>query len=197
MSTRNAIRPLKADPQIGNFLGAPSFSLKHRVARALWNLLWLLLAAWTPAPLHHWRVFLLRLFRARVPYGAFVYGSARIWYPPNLIMHDCATLGPGVNCYCMAPIEIGAYAIVSQGAFLCTGTHDIHHPSFQIYALPIRIEANAWVCAEAFVGPGVTIAEGAVLSARGVAFQNLAAWSVFRGNPATKKSDRTPFERNV
>ena len=188
-------QPLKADEQTGAFHGAPSFSFRHRMARAVWNLVWLALAAWTPAPLHRWRVFLVRLFGGHVPYGVFLYGSARIWYPPQLTMHQRATLGPGVNCYCMAPIEIGAYAIVSQGAFLCTGTHNIHNPAFQIYALPIKIGANAWVCAEAFVGPGVTMGDGAVLAARGVAFQDMAPWSVFTGNPAVKKSDRTPFER--
>ena len=191
----NDAQPLKADELTGAFHGAPSFSFRHRVARTVWKFVWLALAAWTPAPLHRWRIFLVRLFGGHVPYGAFLYGSARIWYPPHLTMHQRATLGPGVNCYSMAPIEIGSYAIVSQGAFLCTGTHNIHHPAFQIYARPIKIGANAWVCAEAFVGPGVTVGDGAVLGARGVAFQDLAPWSVSTGNPAVKNSDRTPFER--
>lgn len=195
MSTTSEAKPLKADDRTGAFHGAPSFSLRHRLARAAWNLVWLTLAAWTPAPLHSWRVFLVRLFGGSVPYGVFLYGSARIWYPPNLTMHERSTIGPGVNCYCMGPIEIGAYAIISQGAFLCTGTHDIHHPSFQIYALPIRIGTHAWVCAEAFVGPGVTVSDGAVLAARGVTFQDLAPWSVYNGNPAVKKSDRNAFDR--
>jgi 2-polyprenyl-3-methyl-5-hydroxy-6-metoxy-1,4-benzoquinol methylase len=89
---------------------------------------------------------------------------------------------------------VGRYAVVSQGAHLCTGTHDIHRASFQIYAKPIRIGAYAWVCAEAFVGPGVTVDEGAVLAARAVAFQNLEAWTVYVGNPAVEKSDRTRFK---
>jgi putative colanic acid biosynthesis acetyltransferase WcaF len=93
-------------------------------------------------------------------------------------------LGPRVNCYSMAKITIGDYALVSQGAHLCTGTHDIDSPAFQLYARPITIAAKAWVAAEAFVGPGVTVGEGAVLGARGVAFNDLEPWTVYAGNPA-------------
>jgi putative colanic acid biosynthesis acetyltransferase WcaF len=93
-------------------------------------------------------------------------------------------IGPGVTCYSMAPIRICAHAIVSQGAHLCAGTHDIDDPHFQLVARPIKIGPNAWVAAEAFVGPGVIVEEGAVLGARGVAFKDLSAWSVHAGNPA-------------
>jgi hypothetical protein len=44
----------------------------------------------------------------------------------------------------------------------------------------------SWVAAEAFVGPGVTIGEGAVLGARGCAFRDLEPWTVYAGNPARR-----------
>ncbi len=122
-----------------------------------------------------------------------VYGKTRIWYPPNLIMEAHALLGPGVNCYNQAPITIGAKAVVSQGAHLCAGTHDINDPDFQLIAKPIAIGAQAWVAAEAFVGPGVSIGEGAVLGARGVAFRDIEPWAVYAGNPAKKLKDRPRF----
>lgn len=187
--------PLRADEETGAFHGAPSFSFRHRVIRVVWNCVWLTLAAWTPAPLHRWRIFLVRLFGGRVAYNAFLYGSTKIWYPPNLTMHEHATLGPKVNCYCLAHVKIGPYAIVSQGAHLCTGTHDFHRASFQIYGKPIEIGADAWVCTEAFVGPGIVVGDGAVLGARAVTFNELAPWTVYSGNPALKKSDRTRFQR--
>jgi len=170
--------------------GGPSFSLGHRLHRALWTVTWLTLAAWTPPPLHAWRRMLLRAFGARIAPTAHIYPSARIWYPPNLTLEAFACLGARVTCYCMAPIRLEAYALASQGAHLCAGTHDIRDAHFQLIARPIRIGARAWIAAEAFVGPGVTVGEGAVLGARGVAMRDLEPWTVYAGNPATRLGER-------
>lgn len=168
------------------FSGAPSFSRRNRAARAVWMITWVLLARWTPPPLHRWRIILLRIFGAKVHSSCRVYSSAKIWYPPNLEMREQAILGPHVQCYNQGKIRIDERAVVSQGAFLCTGTHDIRDPSFQLVVRPIHIGENAWIAADAFVGPGVTCGEGAVLSARGAAFNDLDAGAVYRGNPAVK-----------
>lgn len=164
--------------------GGPSFSRRNRLYRLVWSIAWLVLARWTPPPLRGWRRLLLRLFGARVAPTANVYASARIWSPANLSLADHAAIGPGAIIYAMAPITIGAYAVISQRAHLCAGTHDIEDADFQLVARPIAIGARAWIAAEAFVGPGVTVGEGAVLGARGCATRDLAPWTVYRGNPA-------------
>lgn len=164
--------------------GGPSFSLSNRLLRALWLMTWGFLAAWTPPPLHGWRRLVLRAFGATVGPGARVYGRARIWYPPNLVLGANAVLGPGVTCYNQDRITIGARTVISQGAHLCTGSHDIADPNFQLITRPITIGPDAWIAAEAFVGPGVTVGEGAVLGARGVTFRGLKALTVYAGNPA-------------
>jgi putative colanic acid biosynthesis acetyltransferase WcaF len=171
--------------------GGPSFSLRHRAFRALWGMTWLLLASWTPPPFHPWRRFLLRLFGAKVSQNAFIRGSAKVWYPPNLTMRKFASLGPQVICYNMARIQLQERAIVSQGVHLCSGTHDIDDPNFQLVTNGIIIGPDAWVAAEAFVGPGVIVGEGAVLGARAVAFSNLDAWGIYVGNPAIRLRTRT------
>lgn len=168
----------------GSREGGPSFAVRHRVLRLAWGITWTLLAAWTPAPLHRWRAFLLRLFGARLAQNARVHGSARIWYPPHLVMEANTLIGRGAIIYSIAPVHIGRGAVISQGAHLCTGSHDIDDAAFQLTAQPITVGADAWIAAEAFVGPGVFIGEGAVLGARGVAFSDLAAWTVHVGNPA-------------
>jgi putative colanic acid biosynthesis acetyltransferase WcaF len=164
--------------------GGPSFTLRNRLFRVIWQTTWILLASWTPPSFYPWRSTLLRLFGARIAKSAQVRASVRVWYPPNLIMDDQATLGPRVNCYNMATIRIKIGAIVSQGAHLCAGSHDVDHPHLQLTAAPIIIGPKAWIAAEAFVGPGVTVSEGAVLGARGVAFRDLDVWTVYIGNPA-------------
>ena len=56
---------------------------------------------------------------------------------------------------------------------------------------PITIGEQAWVAAEAFVGPGVNVGCGAVLGARGVAVRNLEGWTVYAGNPARPVGKRS------
>jgi len=160
-----------------------SFTLQHRLARLAWGVVWALLARWTPRPMHAWRAVLLRCFGARLGRNCHIYPSATIWAPWNLVMEDEACLGSEVHCYSMAMITIGRRAVVSQGVHLCAGTHDFEDPSFQLVALPISIGAQSWICAEAFVGPGVSVGEGAVVGARAVAMRNVAPWTVNAGNP--------------
>ena len=161
-----------------------SFTLKNRVARQLWNLVWLLLFRPSPRPLHAWRALLLRLFGATLGRQDHIYPGVKVWAPWNLRIGDHVGVADGVTLYNMALIDIGDYAVVSQGAHLCGGTHDHHSANFQLYALPIHVGAHAWICAEAFIAPGVTVAEGAVVGARSVVTRSLAdAWTVYAGNP--------------
>lgn len=174
----------KFDSQKPNPLDTPSFSLRNRLARAVWQVVWLLLFRPTPPPLHLWRCFLLRCFGARIGPGCRVYGSAQIWAPWQLMMGSNACLGPRVICYSMAPIVLGERAVVSQGVHLCTGSHDYTSPTFPLFAKTIRIGRDAWICTEAFIGPGVQIGEGAVIGARAVAMRDQPPWMVCAGNPA-------------
>lgn len=171
------------------FVG-PTFTISNRLKRAVWQFLWLIAARWTPPPLHRWRIFLLRLFGAQVSWKAYIYPNVEIWAPWNLCVEDYGTLARGVVCYNIAPVKIETRAVVSQGAYLCTGTHDYRDSAFPLIAKPINIGVRAWVCANAFVGPGVTISEGAILAAAGVAFRNLEAWTIYVGNPATPQRSR-------
>jgi putative colanic acid biosynthesis acetyltransferase WcaF len=98
-------------------------------------------------------------------------------------MKDRSCIGPAVNCYNMDTVIIGPRAVISQGAHLCTGSHDYESDSFQLFTQPITIEADAWICADAFLGPGVTIGEGAVIGARAVVTRSQPPWMVCAGNP--------------
>ena len=176
-----------------SYLNGPSFSLGNRVQRALFIVVWALAASWTPRQLAPWRRLLLRAFGATMGAGSDVRGSAKVWYPPNLVMHERAMIGPRVNCYNMGLITLERGALVSQDANLCGGTHNFDDAHFQLMAREIRIGAHAWICAEAFVGPGAQVGEGAVLGARSVAFGTLAPWTVYAGNPAKVVRERKRF----
>ncbi|NOU03642.1 MAG: putative colanic acid biosynthesis acetyltransferase [Novosphingobium sp.] len=166
--------------------GGASFSLGNRLLRAVWGVAWLVLCRFTPPPLHGWRRVVLRLFGAKVGRGARVHASAAIWLPANLELGDHTLIGPGVRIYNQGRIAIGARSVVSQRAHLCASSHDIADPDFQLVLRPIAIGAQCWVAAEAFVGPGVTMHDRAVLAARGVLFGDAEADGVYSGNPAVR-----------
>ncbi len=177
--------PLERSVQQG-----PSFKLSQRLHRVLWRAVWIVLASWTPASFSPWRIQLLKLFGAKIHPGAAVAATVKIWLPRNLELGPNSALGPGVDCYNMGLIRIGANVVVSQRAVLCGGTHDIHDERFQLKVAPITIGDYVWIASEAFVGPGVHIANGCVLGARGCAFSDLDAWTVYRGNPAVPLKER-------
>lgn len=166
-----------------NVLRVRNLSLGNKLARALWNLVWLLLFRPSPFPFHAWRRFLLRTFGAKVGRRAHPYPSARIWAPWNLIMSDQSCLSHYVDCYCVDQIYLGPRVTVSQYSYLCTASHDYTLREMPLITAAIRIEADAWIAADVFVGPGVTIGEGAVVGARSTVTRDLPSWMVVAGSP--------------
>ena len=166
----------------------PSFSLQNRIMRAIWGVVWLILFRTSPRPFHVWRRFLLRLFGANLGKHVNVYPTVKIWAPWALSIGDYVGVADGVKLYNMASITIGDYCVISQGAHLCAGSHDIDSSNFQLITKPISLESYVWVCAEAFVGPGVQLSEGCVLGARAVVVKSIVeSWTVWAGNPAVMK----------
>ena len=160
--------------------------------RALWGVTYVLLFRISPRPFHAWRTLLLRLFGARIGNGCHIYPSVKIWAPWNLIMGKHSGVGDGANLYCMDKIVIGDFVAISQGAVLCGGTHDYNSPNMQLVAKPILIGTHAWICAEAFIHPGVEVPEGAVVGARSVVTKSLPlVWAVYTGNPCKRVAMRT------
>jgi putative colanic acid biosynthesis acetyltransferase WcaF len=99
-------------------------------------------------------------------------------------MDDRSCLSEYVDCYCVDKIKLGKDVVVSQYSFLCTASHDYNDPSFPLTTAPISIDDRAWVAADVFVAPGVTINEGAVALARSSVFNDVEPWVVVSGNPA-------------
>ncbi|WP_036601021.1 WcaF family extracellular polysaccharide biosynthesis acetyltransferase [Olivibacter sitiensis] len=167
-----------------------SFSLRNRLMRLLWGIIYWLLFRYSPRPLHGWRSFLLRCFGAKVGKGVHVYPAVTIWAPWNLVLDDECGIANGVELYSQAVIDIGKRAVISQGSYICTGTHDYTKKGFPLYTLPIHIGAEAWLAADVFVHPGVTIGEGTVIGARSVVTKDMPAWMVCAGFPCKPLKER-------
>lgn len=162
----------------------PGFSRgRPAVVEAIWILVqWLLVSSWLPGSVH--RRLLLRLFGARVGRGVVVKPGVRVKFPWRLSIGDHSWIGEDVWIDNLALVTIGADCCLSQGAYVCTGSHDWSRPSFDLVTKPIMVRDGAWIAARAVVGPGVTVGEGAVLGLGSTATQDLAPWQVHLGVPA-------------
>jgi putative colanic acid biosynthesis acetyltransferase WcaF len=159
-------------------------SLGQRLTRVLWGVVWALLFRPSPRPCHGWRRMLLRAFGAKLEQGVHVYPKARVYLPRNLYMAEYSCLADDVDCYCVAPVRLGAHTTVSQYSYLCTASHDYEDPRMPLTTAGITIGHSAWVCADAFIGPGVDIGDGAVVGARACVMRSVEPWTIVAGNPA-------------
>lgn len=132
----------------------------------------------------------MRLFGAKVGKGVHVYPSVKIWAPWNLELGDECGIGGESILYSQGKITIGYRGVISQGVHLCTGSHDYTKYGHPLFTKPITIGAKAWVAAEAFVHPGVTIGEGAVIGARSVVTKDMPKWTVCAGHPCKPIKER-------
>jgi putative colanic acid biosynthesis acetyltransferase WcaF len=172
-----------------------TITLSNKIFRFVWRLTWLLLAAWSPVFMHRWRILILKLFGGKVCYSSYVYPNVKIWNPKNIIMGRKSCLGPNVECYNVAMIQIGDYATISQRTYLCSASHDYDQLNvtdnfINLLVGPIVIEDYVWIAAEAFIGPNKIIRNGSVILARSVVTKNTEIMGVYGGNPMKYIRDR-------
>ncbi|GHT50823.1 colanic acid biosynthesis acetyltransferase WcaF [Bacteroidia bacterium] len=163
-------------------------SWKNKLLRSLWNMVYtLFFRPFGTKIFKPWRLFILRIFGAKIHSEAGVYASVKIWAPWNLEMHRNAWLGPHVICYNMDKVILEEDVTVSQYVHLCAASHDINeinNPVTSLITAPIIIKSKAWIGTQAFIGLGVCIGEGAVVGATAAVFKDVESWTVVGGNPA-------------
>ena len=127
---------------------------------------------------------MLRTFGARVGTKAHIYPTVRISMPWNLEIGSLGAVGDYAILYALGSITIGPRATLSQYAHLCAGSHDLRDPAMPLTKPPIVVGNDVWIAADAFVGPGVTVGDGAILGARAVVMKDCPPGAILVGNPA-------------
>jgi putative colanic acid biosynthesis acetyltransferase WcaF len=131
------------------------------------------------------RTALLRIFGARIGRGVVIRSGANVTFPWRLTVGDHVWIGEDVLILSLAPVTIGSNVCLSQRTFLCTGSHAWRRETFDLRTKPIVVGDSVWIAAQAFVGAGVSIGRGSVVSAGCVVMENLPENSLAKGNPAT------------
>ncbi len=161
------------------------YSRSELVRQRLWSLVQGTLFRFSPPRAHGFRVWLLRLFGADIPEPrkVVIFASARVYFPWKLRLEPRSMVGRQVNIYNLAAVTLRRGANVSQSCHLCAGSHDYLRWSMPLTTGPIEIGENAWLAAEVFVGPGVTVGELAVVGARSVVTSDQPPRMVCAGHP--------------
>lgn len=160
--------------------------------RCVWAVVQATVFRWSPRPWHGFRARLLRLFGADIPVPSqvVVFPTARIIFPWRLTLAPRSMVGRNVMLYNLGHITLQRGANVSQNCHLCAGTHDFLRWDMPLVTAPIVIGESAWLAADVFVGPGVTIGELCVVGARSVVIHDLPARKICVGHPCRPIKDR-------
>jgi putative colanic acid biosynthesis acetyltransferase WcaF len=131
------------------------------------------------------RSALLRSFGAKIGKGVRIGSNVNISFPWRLVVADHVWIGDDVGIFSLAQVTIESSVCVARRSFLCTGSHDMRREDFKLKVAPILIRTGSWIAIGSLILPGVTIGEGAVVSAGSVVLKDVPPNCLVRGNPAT------------
>jgi len=117
---------------------------------------------WCPAGV---RVKILRAFGAQIGEGVYIKPRVRIHWPWRLSIGDHSWIGEDAWILNLVQISIGKQSVISQSVLLCSGSHDMHSPTFELQNAPISIGDYTWIAARATVLRGVTVGDNALVGA--------------------------------
>ena len=178
---------LKRNFDTGNYTpGASKFKL------GVWHITSVLFFRSKLIPSSSLLISVLRLFGAKIGKDVRIKPGVEIKFPWRLKIGDNSWVA---ECYIenLDYVTIGNNCCISQKVTLITGNHNYKSENFDLIVKPIQIFDGAWIGAGSIIGPGVVVNTDAVLSVGSVATKDLAANTVYQGNPAKPIRERFKF----
>lgn len=154
----------------------------------------ILFSSWLPGSA--WRRSVLRAFGAKIGRGVVIKPNVRVKFPWRLEIGDHVWIGERVWLDNLARITVGSHTCISQGAYLCTGSHDWSDPKFKLITKPIAIGEQCWICARCTLAPGTTVESNVVLTLGTVAKGHLQGDNIYSGTEAVRKRAAFDFIAN-
>lgn len=158
--------------------------------RTAWLIVQSIFFAHSLAVISSIKVFILRMFGAKMGKGIVIKPNVSIKYPWKLSVGDFTWIGEGVWIDNLAEVTIGKNVCISQRAYLLTGNHNFKKSTFDLMVKPIILEDGVWIGAKAIVCPGIVCYSHSILTVASVATVNLEPYYIYQGNPAQKIKER-------
>ena len=139
------------------------------------------------------RVGALRLFGAKIGEGVVFRPRTRVKFPWKLSIGDRSWIGEGVWLHNQDEIWIGHDVVVSQEAFVTTGSH-AHREDMALITRRVVIDNGAWVTTRVIISGGAIVPRNCVITPNSVVGMgdSLLENTIVRGNPAKSLGPRFP-----
>src|SRR5207244_5085179 len=131
-----------------------------------------------------WRVFLLRLFGAKIGNNVRIRPSVKITYPWKVTIGDYVWIGDECWLHSLGEIKIGSHVAIAHRVYFNTGGHDYNKKTFDIFSKPLLIEDECWITNDVYIAPGATIGIGTIVSARSSVLKTLPPGKICVGMTA-------------
>ncbi len=164
---------------------------KNVIVRILWYYINIIFFKNSFNTLNFTKVFLLKLFGAKIGQGVVIKPSVNIKYPWRLQIGNHVWIGENAWIDNLADVKIGDNCCISQGAMLLTGSHDYSKTTFDVITGEIILEDGVWIGAKSIVYPDIICKSHSLLGVNSVATKKLDPYFIYHGNPAVKISKRT------
>lgn len=160
------------------------YSTDEYIKKYIWWIVQSTLVRYSFPKAYRWRNFWLRLFGAKIGVRSGIRRTVSIVHPWLFELKDSVLLSERVKVYNLGRLVVGSNTLISHDVHLCGGSHDYEASSLPLIRSEIVIGEGVWICTEAFIGPGVHIANGCVVGARAVVTRSTQEDVVLAGNPA-------------
>ena len=162
---------------------------------SMYRFVWYFINVWflksSLFPFYGFKVFLLRLFGAKIGKGVLIKPNVNIKYPRMLTIGDHVWIGENVWIDNLAAVTIANNCCISQGALLLCGNHNYTDPHFGLMVKPVILEEGVWIGANTVVAGGSILRSHAVLTAGSVCSGEAEAYGIYCGNPAVRIKTRS------
>lgn len=174
------------------------FTMKEKVKLLVWRFVETCFFRTSLTVFTPWRVFLLRMFGAKIGHSCYISPRATISVPWNFEMGNQSSLDDYVVISrSRGKVIIGDFVSIGMGVHIVPGGHDIRSRGFENNATFVRIEHGVFLGADSFVGRGVTIGQFSVLGSRAAAYKDIPENSVAVGIPASVIKERIPHDEYI